>query len=84
MEISKRNLREKAKELDAEEICGRKTNIYQYENKRDEMCAKLGATYDLIVYSAGKYGNTGRLDVIKTYDAKNETWKPIKFVFYTS
>lgn len=83
MEISKRALREEAKRLNAEEICGRKSNIYNYENERYKICAELGATYDLIAYSAGTYGNTGRLDVIKTYDAKTETWKPIKFVFYT-
>lgn len=78
VKLSKRDLKEEAERLDAENILGRKSNIYQYENARYEECRKLGATYEGIAYSAGVYGNTGRIDRIQKPNGET-----IKFIFYT-
>lgn len=80
---SKKALREEAERLHADEILGRKSNIYNYENARAELCKELGATYEGVAYSGGTYGNTGRLDEIVKFDPKTDRWEHIKFIFYT-
>lgn len=82
--ISKKQLRIKAENLGAEEILGRKSNIYQYENARYKECMDNCWDYEGVAYSAGTYGNTGRIDRIVEYDPKTETWKHIKYIFYTA
>lgn len=81
--ISKRSLRAEAERLQAEEICGRKTNIYNYEATRYEKCKELGATYEGVAYSAGIIGNTGRLDKIIKYHKDTDTWETLGYTFYT-
>lgn len=80
---SKKDLRAIAEAMGAVEILGRRSNIYNYENERDKICRELGATYDGVAYSAGTYGNTGRIDAIKKFDRKADAWHIIKHVFYT-
>ena len=81
--ISKKALREEAERLHADEILGRKSNIYQYENARAELCKELGATYQGVAYSGGTYGNIARLDEITKFNAETDEWEHIKFIFYT-
>lgn len=78
VKMSKRALREEAERLEAVEIYGRKTNIYNYENSRHELCKEYGATYEGIAYSGGTYGNTGRIDRIVA-----PTGATIEYIFYT-
>ena len=81
--ISKRDLRQLAEELGAEEILGRKSNIYKYEDARYNECKRNGWSYECIAYSAGVYGNTGRIDKLVNYNAKSEKWELVKYIFYT-
>lgn len=83
LKTSKRALREEAQRLNAEEILGRKSNIYNYENARGNLCKELEATYQGVAYSGGTYGNTGRLDEIVKFNPKTDEWEHIKFIFYT-
>ena len=83
LKTSKKALREEAERLHAHEILGRKSNIYQYENARAELCKELGATYQGVAYSGGTYGNTGRLDEIVKFNADKDEWEHIKYIFYT-
>lgn len=83
LKTSKRALREEAERLHADEILGRKSNIYHYENARDNLCHELGATYQGVAYSCGTCGNTGRLDEIVKFNPKTDKWEHIKFIFYT-
>lgn len=78
VKLSKRALREEAERLEAVEIYGRKTNIYNYENSRYKLCKERGATYEGIAYSAGAYGNTGRIDRIMKPNGAT-----IEYIFYT-
>lgn len=83
VKMSKKALRIEAERLGAEEILGRKSNIYNYENARYNECMDNCWDYEGVAYSAGTYGNTGRIDRIVEYDPKTETWKHIKYIFYT-
>ena len=77
-EMSKRALRIEAERLGADEILGRKSNIYMYEVERYNLCKKLGCSYEGWAYSAGACGNTGRIDELKKPNGEH-----IKFIFYT-
>lgn len=77
-QVSKKSLRAFAESIEAKEILGRKSNIYQYEKARYERCKELGATYTGMAYSAGIYGNTGRIDKLVSPDGKT-----IEYIFYT-
>lgn len=81
--MSKKALRIEAERLGAEEILGKRSNIYNYENARYNECRNNGYTYEGVAYSAGTFGNTGRIDRLVEYDPKTETWKHIKYIFYT-
>lgn len=81
--MSKKALRIEAEHLGAEEILGKRSNIYNYENARYNECRNNGYTYEGVAYSAGTFGNTGRIDRLVEYDPKTETWKHIKYIFYT-
>lgn len=72
--ITRRELKAEAERLDAEKFGG---NIYQYEAKREEYCKENGYYSDGIAYSAGTYGNTGRID--KIVDKDNKT---IKYIYW--
>lgn len=76
--LSKKKLLAEAERLGAEEILGKKSNVYNYENARGKECKKLGASYWGVAYSAGTYGNTGRIDELKAPNGEH-----IKFIFYT-
>lgn len=59
--LSRKDLKAEAERLDAERIS--RANIYDYENERGKLCGRDGEwDYDGIAYSAGTYGNIGRLD----------------------
>ena len=83
LKTSKKALRKEAERLHADEILGRKSNIYQYENARADLCKELGATFEGVAYSGGINGNNGRLDEIVKFDPKTDEWEHIKFIFYT-
>lgn len=83
VKMSKKELRLEAERLEAEEILGKKSNIYKYENARYNECRNNGWTYEGVAYSAGALGNTGRIDKLVEYVPKTESWKTIKYIFYT-
>lgn len=78
LKMSKKALREEAKRLGAVEILGRKSNIYNYENERGRICKAFGYTYYGYAYSAGTYGNTGRIDEIVESNGDR-----VEYIFYT-
>ena len=76
-----------AQNLGAEEILGRKSNIYNYEAERAKAIKRIGgelATYQGIAYSGGTYGNTGRIDEVIKYNPKKDKWERFGHIFYTS
>lgn len=81
--MSKKALRLEAERLGAEEILGKKSNIYNYENARYERCKELGATYEGVAYSGGTYGNIGRLDAIVRYNPEKDGFDELGYIFYT-
>lgn len=72
--ITKRELKAEAERLNAEQF-GK--NIYQYEQKRGDYCKEHGFYSDGYAYSAGTYGNNGRID--KIIDKDNKT---VKYIYW--
>lgn len=72
--ITRRELKAEAERLGAEKFGN---NIYQYEAKRGDYCHDNGYYSDGIAYSAGTYGNIGRID--KIVDKDNKT---IKYIYW--
>ena len=86
-EMSRKDLRAMAERMHAIEILGRRSNVYQYEAQRQKAIEKIagkGATYNGIAYSAGTYGNTGRIDEIVKFNPKKDKWESKGHIFYTS
>lgn len=81
--MSKKALRAEAERLGAVELMKGEDhpvkNIYDYENERDKLCGAFQYCYYGEAYSAGMYGNTGRID--KLVDTNGEI---VDYIFYTA
>lgn len=81
--MSRKALRAEAERLGAVELMKYENhpvkNIYDYENERDRICRMFKCCYYGVAYSAGTYGNIGRID--KIVDSDGEI---IDYAFYTA
>ena len=68
MKISRKLLVQLAKQLQAKRIAH---NIYEFENEIDNITSNNTVLKHIIIsYSVGRYGNTGRLDLIEFANGK--------------
>ena len=70
LQITRKQLKALATQLGAQNIA---TNIYNYENNLYDLCKVLSVNKvdycsEIIAYSAGLYGNNGRIDKIHNND----------------